>query len=95
VAHTTDVDGMLSRMSHAQFDEWCAKDLIEPIGSRGTNHILTRLAMLIAGYLGQDDAKPEAFAWWLKDKTDSTVDDSVAIAALELTGAKVTYGVSR
>lgn len=90
VEHTTDVDGMLDRMTHAQFDEWCAKDLIEPIGTSGTNEILTRLAMMIAGYLGQEDVKPSAFAWWMKSKKDKPVDDDVAIAALETIGARRT-----
>lgn len=75
-------------MTHAQFDEWCAKDLIEPIGTSGTNEILTRLAMMIAGYLGQEDVKPSAFAWWMKSKKDKPVDDDVAIAALEAIGAR-------
>jgi hypothetical protein len=81
---------MLDRMTHAQFDEWCAKDLIEPIGTSGTNEILTRLAMMIAGYLGQEDVKPSAFAWWMKSKKDKPVDDDVAIAALEAIGARKT-----
>lgn len=79
---------MLSRMSHQQFDEWCAKDLIEPIGSRGTNDILCRLSVMIATYLGQEDVKESAFAWWKKEK-ERPVDDSVAIAALEAIGARV------
>lgn len=77
-------------MSHAQFDEWCAKDLIEPIGGRGTNHILTRLAMLIAAYLGNEDVKPSAFAWWIEDQSDKAVSDEVAMAALEALGARRT-----
>lgn len=75
-------------MTHTQFDEWCAKDLIEPIGSRGTNEILTRLAMMIAGFLGQENVSPTAFAWWIESKTDKPVDDNVAIAALEAIGAR-------
>lgn len=86
--HTTDVDGMLDRMTHEQFDEWCAKDLIEPIGTRGTNEILTRLAMMVAGFLGQEDVSPSAFAWWMESKRDKPVDDDVAIAALEAIGAR-------
>lgn len=77
-------------MTHAQFDEWCAKDLIEPIGSSGTNEILTRLAMMIAGFLGQEDVSPAAFAWWIESKKDKPVEDDVAIAALEAIGARKT-----
>lgn len=79
---------MLSRMTHAQFDEWCAKDLIEPIGSRGTNDILVRLAVMIATKLGQEDVQPAAFAWWLHKEKDEAVSDDVAIAALQTMGAK-------
>ena len=32
VAGTVDVDGMLESMTPEQFDEWCAKDAVEPIG---------------------------------------------------------------
>lgn len=80
----------MDRMTHAQFDEWCAKDLIEPIGSSGTNEILTRLAMMIAGFLGQEDVSPAAFAWWIESKKDKPVEDDVAIAALEAIGARKT-----
>jgi hypothetical protein len=77
---------MLSTMSHAQFDEWCAFDLIEPIGERGTNDILTRLAVMIAAKLGEKEVKPSAFAWWKEDATDKPVKEDVAIATLQMTG---------
>lgn len=78
---------MLSQMTHDQFDEWCAKDLIEPIGTSGTNEILMRLAMVVAVSAGHKDVKAEDFATWLKTKEKPT-DDSVAIAALEAIGAR-------
>lgn len=82
---------MLDGMSHEEFNEWCAKDLIEPIGNRGTNEILVRLAVMIAVYLGHDDAKKSAFAPWMwTEKEEEPVSDEVAIAALQTTGARVT-----
>lgn len=83
---------MLSRMSHAEFTEWCAKDLIEPIGMHGTNEILVRLAVMIAAYLGQEGVTKNAFAPWMidDDKLKDPASDDVAIAALQMAGAKVT-----
>jgi hypothetical protein len=83
---------MLSTMTHAQFDEWCAFDLIEPIGERGTNDILARLAVMIASYLGQKEAKESMFAWWKKDPNDKPVKEDVAIAMLEMIGGRRTDG---
>jgi hypothetical protein len=80
---------MLSQMSHKQFDEWCAKDLVEPIGSNGTNEILMRLAMVVATGLGHKDVTVGDFATWIATKETFT-DDSVAIAALEAIGARET-----
>ena len=82
---------MLSQMTHAQFEEWHAKDLIEPIGNHGTNEILARLCVLIATYLGQKDVKKAAFApWMVEPKRGKTVADDVAIAALQIAGARLT-----
>ena len=78
---------MLSKMSHNQFDEWCAKDIVEPIGSNGTNEILMRLAMVVAMASGLKEAKVSDFATWIKT-VDPPADSSVAIAALEAIGAR-------
>lgn len=53
-------------MSHEQFDEWCAKDTVEPIGSNGTNEIMMRLAMVVAISAGHKEAKVSDFATWIK-----------------------------
>jgi hypothetical protein len=85
-----NADQMLESMTHQEFDEWCAKDMIEPIGNRGTNEILARLCVLIASYLGQKEAKKEAFAPWMRDpKKEKPVSESVAIAALTIGGARL------
>ena len=86
-AKTIDVDGMLSGMSHEQFDEWCAKDIVEPIGTAGTNEILMRFAMVVAISAGHKDVKMDDFATWLKTK-EKPADESVVIAALEAIGAR-------
>jgi hypothetical protein len=86
-----EVGDMLARMTHVQFEEWHAKDLIEPIGNHGTNEILARLCVLIATYLGQKDVKKSAFApWMVEPKKDKPVADDVAIAALTVAGARLT-----
>lgn len=78
---------MLSGMSHKQFDEWCAKDIVEPIGTAGTNEILMRLAMVVAILAGHKEAKVSDFATWVTT-TEKPSDDGVAIAALEAIGAR-------
>lgn len=80
---------MLSEMSHAEFDEWCAKDLIEPIGNRGTHEILVRLCCMIATYIGQEGVKKNAFAPWMIEPEEEPVSDEVAIAALMMAGARL------
>ena len=64
VAGTTDVDGMLDSMTPEQFQEWCIKDQIEPIGYQ--SQALGLIAWLIHSYLASDsDATPETFMPWL------------------------------
>ena len=55
---------MLARMTSEQFNEWRAKDLIEPIGQTGTHEILIRLAMMISAMAGSEDATERMFAPW-------------------------------
>jgi len=91
VAHTTDYQAMLSGMTHEQFNMWCAKDIVEPIGNQGTHEILVRLSVLLATFMGQERVKESVFAFWRQDKKEkAAVSDDVAIAALEATGARVT-----
>lgn len=57
---------MLSEMSHQQFDEWCAKDMIEPIGSNEPIcRILTKIGRIMAAFMGQE-MKDADFMPWLK-----------------------------
>ena len=67
VAKTTDVDEMLSKMTHQQFDEWCAKDMIEPIGtSQETCRILTKIGRMIAAFMGQEMKEKDFMPWLSK-----------------------------
>ena len=69
VEHTTDVSGMLQTMSCDQFDEWCAKDRIEPIGHG--QRMLGLIAYMIGCYLGKsDELKPELFIPWINKDAD-------------------------
>ena len=67
VEHTTDVDGMLDGMSTKQFDEWCAKDAVEPIGLESVRAILAQMAMIVANFAGVKMASADFMPW---DKID-------------------------
>jgi hypothetical protein len=67
VEGTTDVDGMLDRMSPKMFAEWCAKDEVEPIGYQ--SRILGLIAFQIAVYMAGDKADSvdaELYMPWTK-----------------------------
>ncbi len=68
VERTTDVDGMLDRMTPEQFDEWCAKDKIEPIGH--ATRCLGLIAHLLWNTVSSEEVAPEVCMPWMKyDKT--------------------------
>lgn len=59
---------MLSEMTHQQFDEWCAKDIIEPIGtSEPICRILTKIGRMIAAFMGQE-MKDKDFMPWISKR---------------------------
>lgn len=65
VAHTVHVDEMLDDMTVDEFDEWCAKDLIEPIGFHV--QVLGMLTYLVQNFMGGDsEAARNAFTPWVK-----------------------------
>ena len=88
VAHTTDVDGMLASMTSQQFDEWCAKDLIEPIGHAGTHDILAMIGAMLAAYIGSKDVELSDFKWWKKEETEKPVEQDSVIMAFEAFGMR-------
>ncbi len=84
---------MLDQMSPDQFYEWCAKDLIEPIGHAGTHEILSQIAYMLASYLGAKNVTPWTYKFWQTPPQDvDTADAEVAAMALEMMGARRTRG---
>lgn len=60
---------MLSKMSHQQLDEWCAKDMIEPIGTDAELcRILTKIGRMIAAFMGQEMKDRDFMPWIAKHK---------------------------
>ena len=74
VEHTVDVDSMLEHMSTAQFNEWCAKDVIEPIGEEKTRVILGMIGMILARFAGANLTEQD-FTPWVKVDDDLSQDD--------------------
>jgi hypothetical protein len=69
VEHTTDVDGMLDRMTPEQFDEWCLRDQIIPIGYQ--TKMTAYLAWMLANYFSDEPVKPDTLMPWLRfENTD-------------------------
>lgn len=56
-----DVDALLLAMTPDQFDEWCAKDAIEPIGQAGVTALLATIGAIIASWSTSEgnEVKPE------------------------------------
>lgn len=58
---------MLSRMTPGQFEEWCAKDEVEPIGY--SSQMLGLIAFQLATYMSGEqagDVKAEHYMPWTK-----------------------------
>lgn len=89
VAKTTDINGMLDSMSPQQFDEWCAKDLIEPIGgSRTIELLLAKVCQMVAGALGVELTISDLMPWCqpARERALSPRQSAAAItAALKMT----------
>ena len=71
---------MLDAMTHAEFDMWCAYDLIEPIGHG--KRMLGFIARALAVYMGNKDSDDDlnaAFTPWIDGEPR---DDSAAIDAI-------------
>jgi len=84
---------MLAQMTPEQFTEWCAKDLVEPIGHAGTHEILSQIAYMLAAYLGAKDVTPWTYKYWQEKPEDiAETDVEVAVMALETLGARRTRG---
>ena len=81
VAHTVDVNEMLDNMSPQLFTYWCAKDLIEPIGTRSTADILSKIGQLIAGLSGSK-LNDKDFRPWAKTPEDRPLSVAESRAAV-------------
>lgn len=79
---------MLDEMTPDQFIEWQAKDIVEPIGHRGTHEILSLFASMVARMMG-NKIDPESFMYW-KEKPESSANQAqqLSIMALQAIGAK-------
>ena len=95
VAHTVDVDGMLDGMTHEQFNEWCLKDRVEPIGEEATRHILALIGVTIArSFGGAKDVTVENFMPWLAQRKAQHSHKQMQAIMSAVPGA-VTHGVTR
>lgn len=69
---------MLSEMTHQQFDEWCAKDMIEPIGtSEPMCLILTKIGRIISAFMGQE-LKDKDFMPWIAKRTSPKAEKTLS-----------------
>lgn len=74
---------MLSRMSHTQFDEWCAKDMIEPIGSEKICHTMARVGVLIAKFMDVDLKESDFMPWTAEQvRPDTSLTPKQSVIAL-------------
>lgn len=96
VAHTVDVDRMLDGMTPKQFDEWCLKDRVEPIGEEASRHILALIGVTIArSFGGAKDVTVENFMPWLTQRRQpQRQSDEQIMAIMATVPGAVTYGES-
>ncbi len=84
-----DVDAMLDHMTPQQWQEWQAKDAIDPIGHRGTHEALGIFAAMVAGALGGRDVTPNSVMWWRGEQQEAKpASHDVAAMALQAIGAR-------
>lgn len=79
-----DWRAMLDEMTPEEFDEWRAKDIVDPIGSRGVYEILAFIGALLANTFGAKDVTPESFMYWRKESKPEKVKESQDAAMLLL-----------
>mgnify|MGYP003629786907 CR=1 FL=1 len=73
---TVDVDGVLDSMTPQQFDEWCVRDSIVPIGH--TRKMLAYIAWLIASYVSREKIEPKSLMPWLQFTNTDQPDNAQA-----------------
>ena len=70
-----DVDRMLDEIGPAQFEEWCKKDEIEPIGQP---RMLGMIAYFLATQIFDEKPEPSDFMPWLAYEPKPTHDNAKA-----------------
>ena len=82
VEGTTDVDGMLDRMTPEQFQEWCAKDEVEPIGY--SSRMLGMIGFMLATYMAGEssDVNANDFMPWEKFAPEAKPQNQQAAAII-------------
>lgn len=70
VEKTTDVFGMLDRMSPEVFEAWAAKDQIEPVGY--SSQMLGMIGYLMQAYMSKEPESVQIghFMPWLKEQAN-------------------------
>lgn len=63
VVHHAEVDAVMDSMTHEQFDEWCAYDMIEPIGTQPICEVLTSIGLLVSAALGVTSKVKHFMPW--------------------------------
>lgn len=75
---------MLDRMTPEQFDEWRAKDIVDPIGCRGVYEILAMIGAMLSNAFGGKDVTPDSFMYWRKEQKPEKVKESQEAAMVLL-----------
>jgi hypothetical protein len=83
-----NVDDMLDQMTPEQWQEWQAKDAIDPIGHRGTHEVMAIFGAMVANALGAKNITPYFLLWWRNENRQQTASHDVAAMALQMIGAK-------
>lgn len=84
VSGELDVDAMLDRMTPEQFDEWRAKDIVDPIGCRGVYEILAMIGAMLSNAFGAKEVTPDSFMYWRKEQKPEKVKESQEAAMVLL-----------
>jgi len=72
---------MLESMSPEEFEEWCVKDEVEPIGY--ASQTLGMIVYLLQAYMTQGSADAESFMPWLKYTAAPSNDNAQARQLLQ------------
>lgn len=77
-----DVDAMLESMTPRQFEEWFARDRIEPIGNKGIHDLLTRIGSCVASMVSENPVSEKEFRPWKGHEPPEPVATAEQIIAM-------------